>query len=137
MKITTTPLPLDDAVLVHCDLRGGRINPTDLRTLAFPECEGFPVILCGADDAAIPLAKALAWYRDRCPWVAWYSAPNKGAIVVESVGGAKVVGDLLPLRLPCLICNKSLRAGAKAPFCTNHRQHSLRRQRRKLNEQGL
>lgn len=128
MKLTSTPL--NDAVLVHCDLRGGRIDPTALRTLAFPECEGRPVVLAGADDAAIVLAKALAWYRNRAPWVAWYSAPNKGAIVVESVGGARVVGDLIPLKLPCLVCGTDLRAGAKAPFCTQHREHSLRRQRR-------
>ncbi len=112
---------------------GGKIDRSVIApgNITYPDIQGTKgLILVHGNLPPWVIAPATSHYRNRCQWQAWYDAKEKGAIVVFSfIPEIYPVGMLIEDPLPCLICNQPIKKGAIQPYCVEHREHSLSRQR--------
>ena len=109
----------------------------DLLRLELPEVDGSKglIISYGKLPAWAGVGTAISHYRNRTRWQAIYDPQQKGAIVQFSFSESPLVGDFLPLKLPCLVCAREgretfLRAAAVYPYCQQygHQNHAPERQ---------
>lgn len=132
MKITARLA--QDFTWLFVEAKGNQPDRTDIFHLKnlYPSVEGYKgVILVTGNLPGWFTAGVVAHYKNLCRWLAWYDPSEKGAIVFHSVSTDHNIGHFIPLNLPCLICKKELKAGAKYPYCKEHEDSGLHRYRYK------
>lgn len=107
---------------------GGRSQPLDLQKVEFPPVIGTPgLVLVAPVDIWVTVSTAIH-YRNLVRWIGIHEPKLKGAVVVISQSKDTVIGELIPVNLPCLVCRKRLRADARHPYCVEHRDSNPTRQ---------
>ncbi len=110
-----------DWTLLFVAQAGKRSQPLDLQKLVFPDVVGTKGLLIVAPVKNWVAAAVMIHYRNLVRWVSVHDPDLKGAVVVSSQSRDRVTGEVIPLNLDCLVCGKSLRSDAKAPYCVEHR----------------
>lgn len=113
-------------------------QPLDIERVKnlYPDVDGtMGVAIAHAPSINSAIAMKLgSWYRNRCQWQAVYEPTFSGLLIGDAFGGSgKVVGEVIPARLPCLECFRDtgedcpVKAGAKYPYCEKHYARSPHR----------
>lgn len=100
---------------------GKRSQPLDLQKLVFPDVIGTKGLVVVAPVKLWVGGTIIIHYRNLVRWVAIHEPDLKGAVVILSQARERVIGEVIPLSLNCLVCGEELRADAKAPYCVQHR----------------
>ena len=122
---------VDDFTWIFFEATGNRVDRSILGNLSYPEVNGGKgVIFVQGKLPTWSIASANIRYQDECQWLAWYDPNEHGSIVTHSlIPEYYPVGLRIEDPLPCLVCQKDLKRGTTQPYCADHREQSLSRQR--------